>query len=443
VTLAPGTTTWAGFARYLFARWPRAANSGIRALDPIYRIALLPFRRPRRVGVPTETADLVGRTEIYNAAAERYFADFPNPQYLLDKPFGDPASTGAHLIDAGILIDALRVQPGDTVLELGAGTCWLSHMLNRCGCRTKSVDVSPTALQFGRTVFDRDPRTNWTLSPEFIVYDGHRIPIDDASCDSVIINDAFHHLPNQRELLLELHRVLRQDGIVAMSEPGRGHGSTEHSLREAREFGVLENELDVQDVSALARSCGFEEVNVIVASSLVRQEIPASDLPAFMGGKGFARYWKTFCGALERQHYIVCYKTSVPTTRRPRRLLASIEILGSATLRLRPGESRLIDVRLTNQGDTRWLCDEHEPGWTRLGAHLYSTTNAELPVVYDWHRVSLPEDVPPGGQIVVNARLPVLTSPGSYVVALDLVIEGVTWFAQRGSPVATIATSVE
>jgi SAM-dependent methyltransferase len=434
---------WAGFARYLFARWPRTANSGLSALDLLYRIALLPFRRPRRAGVATETALLVARTEIYNAAADRYFADFPNPQYLLNKPFGDAAGTGAHLVDAGILIDALGVQPGDTVLELGAGTCWLSHMLNRCGCRTKSVDVSATALRFGRAVFERDPRTNWTLCPEFIVYDGHRIPIDDGSCDSVIIDDAFHHLPNQRELLLEMHRVLRQDGIVAMCEPGRGHGSTEHSVREARDFGVLENELDVQDVSALARSCGFEAVNVIVASSLVRHEIPAGDLPAFMGGKGFARYWKTFCGALERQHYIVCYKTSVPTTRRPRRLLASIEILGSAILRLRPGESGLIDVRLTNQGDTRWLCDEHEAGWTRLGAHLYSTADTELPVTYDWHRVGLPGDVPPGGQIVISARLPVLTSPGSYVVTLDLVIEGVTWFAERCSPVANIAISVK
>ena len=52
-----------------------------------------------------------------------------------------------------------------------------------------------------------------------------------------VINDAFH-VPNERELLTEMHRVLRNDGIVAMSEPGRGHAAAGHSVHEAREFGV-------------------------------------------------------------------------------------------------------------------------------------------------------------------------------------------------------------
>ena len=37
------------------------------------------------------------------------------------------------LIDTGVLIEALRLRPGDVVAEIGAGSCWLSHMLNRHG----------------------------------------------------------------------------------------------------------------------------------------------------------------------------------------------------------------------------------------------------------------------------------------------------------------------
>ena len=49
-----------------------------------------------------------------------------------------------------------RIQPGDTVVEIGAGTCWLSHFLNRYGCRTVSVDVSRTALYMEKQLFERD-----------------------------------------------------------------------------------------------------------------------------------------------------------------------------------------------------------------------------------------------------------------------------------------------
>ena len=87
------------------------------------------------------------------------------------------------------------------MLEIGAGSCWLSLFLNRYGCKTIAIDVSATALSIGRMVFDRDPSTNWELGPAFIVYDGHTLPAPDASIDRIVLYDAFHHIPNQRQLL--------------------------------------------------------------------------------------------------------------------------------------------------------------------------------------------------------------------------------------------------
>lgn len=193
---------------------------------------MLPFRRVRVDGTPTENAQLTARTDAYNQAAERYFQEFRTPSFLLDKPFSEPTALPKHLIDAGVLISGLRVAPGDVVLELG------------------------------RRLFEADARTKWDLAPQFLVYDGHRLPVDDASCDGIVINDAFHHVPNQRELLTEMCRVLRPDGIVAMSEPGHGHAASEHSLNEATNWGVLENELVLEDVAAAGSEnlwpCRFE-----------------------------------------------------------------------------------------------------------------------------------------------------------------------------------------
>jgi Methyltransferase domain len=297
-------------------------------------------------------------------------------------------------------------------------------MLNRIGCRTISIDVSPTALALGRQLFERDPRTDWTLEPAFMPYDGHRLPLDDASCDRIVINDAFHHVPNQRELLSEMHRVLRADGLVAMSEPGYGHGSAEHSVSEA-ESGVLENELVLEDVAALATAVGFGDCRVVVASPLVRHEIEARDLGAFMGGKGFAGYWKALCSGLEQHHYLVLHKEAAePTTRHPARLTARIEVMNAQGTAL----------RVTNIGDTRWLAGEGAAsGWTRLGAHLYRAGPPRELIDFDWYRIDLPCDVGPGDQVTLDITLPPFPAPGDYLVVFDLVIEGLAWFGDRGS----------
>ena len=441
----PARTFAQSVARRLFRRWPLFQHAGLGLLDVGYRIALLPFRRSRVAGEAVEAAALVANTQAYNEAAERYFAGFTNPAFLLDKPFSDTPLAAKHLIDAGVLIDAMRLKPRDVVAEIGAGSCWLSHMLNRFGCATISIDVSQTAIALGRQLFERDPRTNWTLEPRFLAYDGRRLPLDDASCDRIVINDAFHHIPNQRDLLAEMHRVLRSDGVVAMSEPGYGHGATAQSVAEA-ESGVLENELVLENLAALAEDVGFREVTVIASSPLVRHEIPARELGAFMGGKGFARYWKAVCASLEQHHYIVLHKgPAEPTTRRPSRLIARIDLKrDDEALSLTAGSRSEINLRITNIGDTRWLAGEHAgSGWTRVGAHLHRAGPPRETVDFDWLRLDLPHDVGPGEQVVISAKLPPLQVPGDYVLMFDLVVEELTWFADRGSSPAQVVLRID
>ena len=168
------------------------------------------------------------------------------------------------------------------MVDFGAGSCWLSHLLNRYGCRTISIDVSESALALGRQVFERDPRTNWSLDPLFLAYDGHTLPLDDASCDRILVFDAFHHVPNQREILAEMHRVLTVDGIVAMREPGRAHSTSPSSKAESQATGVLENDLIIEDLAALAEAVGFRTTNVIAAGMTMPYEIPARQIGRFI-----------------------------------------------------------------------------------------------------------------------------------------------------------------
>ena len=415
----------------LFRRAPRLRSLALAGLELAARPALLVFRLSRPT--PQAAASLEEQTAAFNRAAEDYYAAYRNPEHLLAKPFSEPESLSRRLIDLGVLLHGLRLSPGDVVLDLGAGSCWVSHLLNRFGCRTISIDVSPTALAIGRTVFERDPQTNWALDPVFLPYDGQTLPIGDASVDRIVLYDAFHHIPNQGRLLREMRRVLRPDGIVAMSEPGRGHSTSPPSVAETASTGVLEQELVLEDIAEQAIAAGFTAARVIADTQTPLAEIEVRQLRAFMGGRGFARYWRNLCAELDGHHYILLFAGDPrPTTVRPKRLLAAISATPSA-ITMRTGDPGRLTVDLYNAGDTRWLHRPDAPGWTRLGVHLHRAGRERRLVDGDWLRVPLPHDVPPESRLRMELVLPAIAEPGDYLLVFDLVVEGVAWFAERGS----------
>ena len=393
---------------------------------------------------PRFTSDeLIANLDEYNKASERYFADYKDHAYLVGKPYTDTMNFARRLFDIGVLVHWLRLSPGEVLVELGAGTCWLSHFINRFGCRTIAVDISPTALKIGRELFERDVLTNWDLDPQFLSYDGHRIPLPDGHVDKMLVYDAFHHVPNQSEILTEMARVLKPGGIVAMCEPGKGHGNSELSRLEMDEWGVLENDIFVEELGQLAVTCGFTSVSVVPVNLPLSVEVPTDRLRGFLQGKELRHYWSQWAQAFQDVNYVLLYKGEyVPTTRNPQRARALIEPVRDQ-VDMKAGEGAELSVRLTNTGDTRWLTGiPTQAGWTRLGGHLHSSERGTPALDYDWYRGELSHDVEPGEAITVNVRLPAIDTPGHYRVVFDLVAEQVLWFAHRDSPTTELRIDV-
>lgn len=215
----------------MLRRLPVLRAATVYAANAIFRVIMLPFGRHRRRGVVREVSELIARTDTLNEAAERYYS-VTDRDFVSGKPFTDEAGFSRYLFNLAVLIHGLRLQRTDVVVEFGAGSCWVSHFLNRFGCKTIAVDVAKSGLNIGEALFRRDPATNWNVRPEFLPYDGRRIPLPNGGCDRIIVFDAFHHVPNQREILTEMFRILRPDGIVAMSEPGTGHAQASTSVRD-------------------------------------------------------------------------------------------------------------------------------------------------------------------------------------------------------------------
>lgn len=407
----------------------------------------------RNVVVPTradthDPEDLEQRTDALNEAAEVYFVEAEDREYLIRKPFSAPGELAKYLFNLGVLVHTGRFAPGHRVLELGAGAGWVSHFLNLFGCPTVALDVSSTALELAEETFRRHPHTRWDLEPRFLTYDGHTIPLPDSSVDRVVVHDAFHHIPNQREILRELARLLTPRGIVAMNEPGRLHSTSEASRHEMDHYGVLENDIVVEDLAALARKEGFTRTTVVPINLYGATEVPAEELIEFVRGKKLAEWWCRMAPHLLNEHYIFLHKRQfVSDTRAPRTLRAGIvaeteEEGGGVSGRV--GEPISFRCRVHNAGDTVWLpTSAGRPGCTQLAVYLASEPDeAGAPVERDWERIEIGREVEPGETVSVDVTLPAFEDAGERWLALDMVAEGVTWFQDVGSTPARLRVVV-
>src|SRR6185295_14163520 len=98
------------------------------------------------------------------------------------------------------------------------------------------------------------------------------------------------------------------------------------------------------DIAELALACGFTAARVIVAANAPLAEIDVAGLRAFMGGRGFAQYWKNLCAALDGHHYILLFAGDpAPTTRRGRRLKA-IVTPAQSPVRMSVGQPGVVEI---------------------------------------------------------------------------------------------------
>lgn len=197
------------------------------------------------------------------AFADAYFEGRDNHNYLYQKPFYHPQDCAAGVTSLGQLLAGLRLQMGMQVLDFAAGSCWLSRILIQLGCRVTSCDASIKALEIGKTLFKKYPPVmEKPGTPVFLPFNGERIELPDASVDRIVVNDAFHHVPNIQAVLQEFHRVLKPEGLVGMSEPGRHHSKTEASQFEMRTYNVIENDFVLEDVWNMAQQVGFKDIEI-------------------------------------------------------------------------------------------------------------------------------------------------------------------------------------
>ena len=94
-----------------------------------------------------------------------------------------------------------------TVLELATGTGLIAKSIVNAAAHIEATDASVEMIAEAK-------RDNQSAKLHFSVQDMFRLPYADKSFDVVIVSNALHIVPQPEKALAEIHRVLRDDGVL-------------------------------------------------------------------------------------------------------------------------------------------------------------------------------------------------------------------------------------
>ncbi len=117
----------------------------------------------------------------------------------------------------GPVLERIGVQPGERVLELGPGPGAFTVGAARCAGpqgRLIAVDIQPEMI----ALLERRVRSEGLTNVDTHVASAHHLPLDDDSVDRAFLITVLPEIPDPARALAELHRVLRPEGVLSITE---------------------------------------------------------------------------------------------------------------------------------------------------------------------------------------------------------------------------------
>ncbi len=175
--------------------------------------------------------------------AEKYFEEVSGSWDVLRKSF-----YGDEVRDA--VLAAAKVLPSDTVLDVGAGTGFLTEGAAKIARKVIALDFSEAMTGESRLKLSG-------RNVEFKIGNVEQIPLPDASVNAVIGNMILHHCLNPDVALKDMARVLAPGGRLALSD------LQQHNYEFLRkEHADIWLGFNIPRVRSMLDQAGFDDVNL-------------------------------------------------------------------------------------------------------------------------------------------------------------------------------------
>jgi SAM-dependent methyltransferase len=377
--------------------------------------------------------DLGGRLpslgQDYDDAHRRYVQRLraEHELWLRTKPFSAPP--GRELLEClrtfSHAVGRLDLGIRDQVLDVGSGPGWLSEFLARCGYWVTGVDVSEDMVEIAR---ERLEAVQQPIGPAGMtaIAEFHAMPVLELPWkerfDAAVLYDAMHHFHDEAETLRVIRRTLVQGGRIFIHEgvrPEPGSEGEEDLIAEMKEYGTLESPFDPDYLVAVVKKAGFEDVRRFAAiDDLLDVTQPEEEL-------------RRVAERLETPPMNTVVAVNPVKARGPQDAFR-------AALRLRgtwrdAGDGRLaVTVTVKNEGRSYWpagMPPSFPAGSVTIGPYIPDEDGGR----YELPRLSLPRSLAHGDSVEVAVAVPRGEVEGRGQIGIDLVREGLAWFAEYGS----------
>jgi len=117
--------------------------------------------------------------------------------------------------------DLLGIKDGERILDIGCGEG--RHSWEACktaNCLVYALDIEVEGLNKARETLqamdkEGECKGSWVL----IKGDTTRLPFKEAAFDKIVCSEVLEHVPDDQQAIKEMVRVLKDDGIIAISVP--------------------------------------------------------------------------------------------------------------------------------------------------------------------------------------------------------------------------------
>ena len=220
-------------------------------------------------------------TEVYNIMTDDY-TDL--------KGYNPEADLG---LGCGLPTEFAQIKPGDTVIDLGSGAgndCFIARALTGETGKVIGIDFTEAMIDKARANAEKLGYNN----VEFRFGDIERIPVAAKTADVVVSNCVLNLVPNKKNVIDEIFRVLKSRGHFSISDIVL-QGELPQNLQQAAEMyaGCVSGAIQKDAYLGLIKDAGFESITIQKEKPII---IPDDILQNYLSVEEIARFRKSDVG---------------------------------------------------------------------------------------------------------------------------------------------------